>query len=42
MPTVLVGEIDQIGSVECSDAPLLINGIPHTNPDQRQRQRDCK
>ena len=36
MHAVLVGEVDQFGSVECPDAPLLLMPCPIQNPDQRQ------
>jgi hypothetical protein len=29
MPAVLVGDIDQIGSIECPDAPLLLMACPY-------------
>jgi hypothetical protein len=32
MPAVLLGEIDQIGSVECSDGPLLLMAYPIQTP----------
>jgi len=32
MPAVLVGEIEQIGSVECPDAPLLLMVSPIQTP----------